>query len=73
MRRLGYDKDNADHNSADKFGDYLRQAQKSLIDDTRKDVEDNLKNAQLNKQEVYMGLYKNSGSGITNIHTKECD
>jgi hypothetical protein len=50
MRDLGYDKNDAD----DDFDDFQSQARQSLVDSTKKNLEDNLKKAELNKHDVYI-------------------
>ena len=48
MRDMDYD------NAVDDFDDYQIQAQQVLIDTTRKNVEDNLKKAKLNKHDIFI-------------------
>ena len=52
MQDIGYDEndDDADEN----FDDYQEQARQLLIDTTRKNFEDNLVKAELNKREVFI-------------------
>ena len=52
MRDMGYDEydDNAKHD----FDDYQRRARQLLIDTTRKNLEDNLEKAELNKRDVFI-------------------
>ena len=52
MQDLGYDEN--DDDAVDDFDNYQRQARQLLIDNTRKNLEDNLKKAELNKHDVFI-------------------
>ena len=52
MRDIGYDEN--DDDADDVFDDYQRRARQSLIDTTRKNLDDNLKEAELNKHDVFI-------------------
>ena len=49
LQDLGYDSDADDY-----FDDYQRRARQLLIDTTRKNVEENLEEAGLNKHDVFI-------------------
>jgi hypothetical protein len=53
MRDLGYDKKN-NYYADDDLADYRTRARQLLIDSTRKNLEDNLKKAELNKHDVFI-------------------
>ena len=52
MQDLGYDENDDDVD--DDFGEYQRRARQLLIDTTRKNIEENLEKAELNKHEVFI-------------------
>jgi hypothetical protein len=52
MPDLGYDESDGDADDA--FDNYQQQARQLLIDTTRKNLEDNLKKAKLNKYDVFI-------------------
>ena len=52
MHDIGYDE--YDDDAEDKFDDYQRRALQLLIDATRKNLEDNLQKAELNKHDVFI-------------------
>ena len=52
MQDAGYDKN--DDDAEDTFDDYQRGARQLLIDATRKNVENNLKEEKLNKHDVFI-------------------
>ena len=62
MQDIGYDENDDD---ADDFDDYQRRARQLLIDTTKKNVEDNLEMAGLNKHDVFIV----SGSVIFSLVT----
>ena len=63
MQDIGYDEN--DEDADDDFDDYQKRARQLLIDTTRKNVEDNLKKAELNKHDVFIV----SGSVICSLVT----
>ena len=52
MQDLGYDEN--DEDADDAFGDYQKRARQLLIDTTKKNLEDNLEKAKLNKYDVFI-------------------
>ena len=52
MQDLGYDEN--DDDADDNFSDYQRRARQLLIDSTRKNLDDNLEKAELNKHDVFI-------------------
>ena len=66
MQDIGYD-ENADEN----FDDYQEQARQLLIDTTRKNLEDNLERAKLNKHDVFIVSKNNIYSLVTSKGNKE--
>jgi hypothetical protein len=52
MQDIGYDE--YDDNADDDFDEYQRRARQLLIDTTRKNLEDNLEKAELNKHDVFI-------------------
>jgi propanediol dehydratase large subunit len=52
MQDLGYDEN--DDDADDDLADYRRRARQLLIDSTRKNLEDNLKKAELNQRDVFI-------------------
>jgi hypothetical protein len=52
MQDLGYDEN--DDDADDDYHDYQTRARKLLIDKTRKNLEDNLKKAELGKHDVFI-------------------
>ena len=52
MQDLGYDE--SDEDADDAFGDYQKRARQLLIDTTTKNLEDNLKKAELDKHDVFI-------------------
>ena len=63
MQDMGYDENDKD--ADDKLDDYQKRARQLLIDATRKNVEDNLKEAELNKHDIFIV----SGSVIFSLVT----
>jgi Mg2+/Co2+ transporter CorC len=53
MQDIGYD-ENEDNADDDDFDDFQRRARQLLIDTTRKNLEDNLQKAELNKRDVFI-------------------
>jgi hypothetical protein len=54
MQDLGYDENDDDADDGSDLADYQRRARQLLIDSTRKNLEDNLKKAELNKHDVFI-------------------
>ena len=52
MYDIGYDED--DDEADDVFDDFQRRARQLLIDSTKKNLEDNLEKAELNKHDVFI-------------------
>ena len=52
MHDIGYDEN--DDNADNDFDDFQRRARQLLIDSTKKNLEDNLQKAELNKHDVYI-------------------
>jgi hypothetical protein len=52
MQDIGYDEN--DDDADEKFDDYQKQARQLLIDTTRKNLEENLEKAELNKHDVFI-------------------
>ena len=52
MDDIGYDEN--DDDSDDDFDDFQRRARQLLIDSTKKNLEDNLEKAELNKHDVFI-------------------
>ena len=52
MQDIGYDEN--DDDADDVFDDYQKRARQLLIDATRKNLEDNLELAELNKHDVFI-------------------
>ena len=63
MQDIGYDE--FDDDAEDNFDNYQQQARQSLIDATRKNLEDNLQKAKLKKYDVFIV----SGSVIFSLVT----
>jgi hypothetical protein len=63
MQDIGYDEN--DDDAEDDFVDYQKRARQLLIDATRKNLEDNLEKAELNKHDVFIV----SGSVIFSLFT----
>ena len=52
MHDFGYDEN--DDDALDNFGDYQKRARQLLVDATRKNLDNNLEKAELNKHEVFI-------------------
>ena len=52
MHDFGYDEN--DDDALDNFGVYQKRARQQLVDATRKNLDDNLEKAELNKHEVFI-------------------
>jgi len=63
MQDIGYDE--YDDNADDDFADYQKRAQQLLIDATRKNLNENLEKAELNKHDVFIV----SGSVVCSLVT----
>jgi hypothetical protein len=55
MHDIGYEScDENDDDAEDDFVDYQKRARQLLIDNTRKNLDDNLEKAEMNKHEVFI-------------------